>query len=226
MPTCLPARSPAHSCWLVQLTAAASVKAQRPGFQPPRSAVGLSSEPYAAPASSKVPAASSVKRRRLLLAPKLCSSNNTADAVPAAGRAPDCTSATSSKPAAGTAPGEPASKVAEARAAPHLAHAPPSDAGVTSSSSAPDCEAALLAAETGPATPPAMKRTSGAGGTCSAKLVTSSCTSTEAVCQHVCRFPNPQGTGRKSLHASSGPAWGSGHVPGCHSLQPARCACQ
>lgn len=225
---CLHASEPSlgHSCCLVQLTAAASVKVQRSGFQPPRLAVGLSSEPSAAPASSKAPAARPVKRRRLLPAPKLCSPDNQTDAVPATGTSPGCTSATSSEPVARAAPAEPASKVAGARAAPQLARAPSSHAGVASSSSAPDYEDALLAAETGPATPPAMKRTSGAGGTHSAQLLTSPCTSTEAMCRHACRCPNLQGTGRCFPHAPRGAAWGNGHRPGCHYLQPARGACQ
>ena len=211
---CLHASKPlAHSCCLVQLTTAASVKAQRPGFQPPRLAAGLSSEPFAAPASSQAPAAPSVKQRRLLPAPKLCS-DNTTDAVPDVGTAPGCSSATSGQPVAGTTPAEPAFKVAEARAAPQLASAPSSHAGIASSSSAPGYEDALLAAEAGPATPPATKRTSGAGDNCSAQLLTSLCTSTEAMCRHACRFPNLQGTGRYLPHASCGPAWGNGYRPG------------
>ena len=187
---CLHASKPslAHGCCLVQLTAAASVKSQRPGFQPPRLAVGLSTEPSAAPASSKAPAAPSVKRRRLLPAPKLCSSDNTTDALPAAGTVPGCNSATSGKLAAGTTSAEPASKVAEARTAPQLASAPSSDAGIASNSSAPDHEDALLAAETGPATPPATKRASGAADTCAAQLMTSTCTSVPT-CMQVPEYP-------------------------------------
>ena len=178
--------SPAHSCCLVQLTAAASIKAQRPGFQPTRLAAGLSREPSAAPASSKAPAAPSVKRCRLLPAPKLCSLDSKTYAVPGAGTAPGCTSATSGKPVARASPAEPAFKNAKAPAAPQLASAPFSRAGVASSSSASDYEDALLAAETGPATPPAMKRTSGAGGKlfkAAAQLLTPMCTSTEAMCR-------------------------------------------